>query len=78
MNKRLLLDSIINASLEVLDYDDVIKVLIDTYEERKDLDWLLYDLVDAGYDHDDLGDYGFSSDDIERMANRSMHGLGPE
>lgn len=77
-NKRLLLDSIIDAALEVLDYDDIIKVLIDTYEERKDIGWLLYDLVDAGYGSDELEQYGFYSDDIERMANRSMLGLGPE
>jgi hypothetical protein len=78
INKRLLLETIIGASYEVMSEDDLIHALIDNYEEHKDISWLLYDLVDAGYDSDELGIYGFDSDDIERMANRSMHGLGPE
>jgi hypothetical protein len=77
-NKRWLLDAIVDASLEVLDHDDIIRNLIDLYEERKDISWLLYDLVDAGYGSDELEEFGFSSDDIEYMATRSMLGLGPE
>ena len=77
-NKRWLLDAIVDASLEVLDHDDIIRNLIDLYEERKDINWLLYDLVDAGYGSDELEEFGFSSEDIEIMGNRSMHGLGPE
>jgi hypothetical protein len=78
LNKRLLLENIIGASYEVMTEDDLIRALIDNYEEHKDISWLLYDLVDAGFDSDDLEQYGFSSEDIEIMGNRSMHGLGPE
>jgi len=78
LNKRLLLATIVDASLEVMEYDDLIEVLIDNYAEHKDISWLLYDLVDVGYGSDDLEQYGFSSEDIEIMGNRSMHGLGPE
>jgi hypothetical protein len=78
INKKLLLDAIISASYEVMSEDDLINALIDNYEEHKDLSWLLYDLVVAGYDSDELEQYGFDSDDIETMSNRAMHGLGPE
>lgn len=78
MNKTGLIKTIIEASLEVMDEDDIIRALIDNYEDHKDISWLLYDLINAGYDYDDLGQYGFDMYDIEEMSFRVMRNDGPE
>lgn len=73
-----LLEDIIEASLEVMDIDRVINSLIESYDGIKDLDWLLYDLVDNGYGTDELRPYGWQDWEVEKMSNRVMHGMGPE
>jgi hypothetical protein len=78
INKMALLEDIIDASLEVMDIDRVINSLIESYDGIKDLDWLLYDLVDNGYGTDELRQYGWQDWEVEKMSNRVMHGMGPE
>jgi hypothetical protein len=78
INKMALLEDIIEASLEVMDIDRVINSLIESYDGIKDLDWLLYDLVDNGYGTDELRQYGWQDWEVEKMSNRVMHGMGPE
>ena len=76
-HKRFIAD-IVEALFEVAEYEDIYTALLDLYEDKQDLSWLLYDLIGDGYGIEELEILGFDQEDVEYMANRSMHGMGPE
>jgi hypothetical protein len=61
-----------------MDYEKLTERLIYFIDQLDKRDWLLYDLLDLGYDSDELLELGFWKEEIETMSDRLMHGLGPE
>jgi hypothetical protein len=80
IDKERLIDHLVVFCKDGMDYDEMIIGLIEMYDCRghKNLDWLLYDLIEAGYGVDELDKYGWQDWEIERMSNRVMRGDGPE
>lgn len=80
INKEALIDQIVELCKDGMDYDEMIIGLIEMYDCRgdKNLDWLLYDLIEAGYGIDELNKYDWQDHEIEYMSGRVMRGDGPE